>query len=976
MNYILQPIIQIEDSNGKPLVGGKVYVYDKDTEYLSTIYSDFEGHYATNPVILDSLGHCSILGLPDKVYTVIVKDANDEELFSIENATIISGSGDITVINKETIVEAGEGIGVSKVDRLDNTTCYTVSINNELKDRLNTIETDIANIEENYGPRLDDVEAKCDKNSSDITDIQLSLSNYDTRITTNSNSIQTLDIDIETIRALIPNAASVTNQLADKEYVNSVIGRSAGRYLASNNIGDGFATTAALLSGPYYFDGVISTLQVDDYSIVIRDENKNNNTSVYVWRDNQWKFERNVDATSARIISSNVIPNNTDLNTLVGNSQTIRLYNGNANGNTYTNKPTEVNNEFLLEVINCNNATYVLQIIYAAANGVYMRKRNFTWGTWNKVMDASGNITLSTTGNAATATTSVTSTKQSTDTKDVRMNISATNVITLEYWANGKWNTAEIGSSISGVVDQAAYASDAGHATIADNYSDNGTIKTALDNRSLVGHTHDDRYYTESEIDSKMDGKVNTNDEYASGCNLRNTTLNNVYYKVCTITKTDAGESTVFAVSTRDASDTNVTGILNIKDTTYNSDVLAPEFYVLYKKDSTNKPLFSIVSSGKTWILFTSLPAYRQLSIKKLSGGNYVTWNNQSCTEEDYSAGTLFDNFIDLAKANGTYPNMTVGTANWANVAKLIANRTDNTWDKDTSSIALSGNTSVKLSEIYDNRVYIVNVDETDVNMVISNDDTSSLWIHYDATITWSTAYGGTITVPLKKHTSYIVTRSGGTIRIIGNVANKLRYESIADGVEYKLLGMKNDNVNNKNPDIVAMDTMVKMYHDNNNGHLIMVGDATGNGGMTDKGIIRLADGKAHYSLIQPVNGTANHTIYTPDKTGTMVLDANGTAEIDNTTSDAQFAVNSSSGKITLSSKAGTSNQRGIWIGPHGTDTVGKWALVADTNNNVTLNGTATNATNATNANNADKVDGYHIVVGSIGSDPETIYFM
>jgi len=37
-----------------------------------------------------------------------------------------------------------------------------------------------------------------------------------------------------------------------------------------------------------------------------------------------------------------------------------------------------------------------------------------------------------------------------------------------------------------------------------------GGIKTALDGKSDTGHTHDDRYYTESEMDTKLSGKQNT----------------------------------------------------------------------------------------------------------------------------------------------------------------------------------------------------------------------------------------------------------------------------------------------------------------------------------------------------------------------------------------------------------------------------------------------------------------------------------
>ena len=67
----------------------------------------------------------------------------------------------------------------------------------------------------------------------------------------------------------------------------------------------------------------------------------------------------------------------------------------------------------------------------------------------------------------------------------------------------------------------------------------------------------------------------------------------------------------------------------------------------------------------------------------------------------------------------------------------------------------------------------------------------------------------------------------------------------------------------------------------------------------------------------------------------------------------------SNSGAIYMDSVGNTdgNGDRGIWMGAHGTATSGSWALKVDTNNNVTLNGTATSATNATNAVNAQALN-------------------
>lgn len=130
-SYLLQPIIQIENSDGKPLEGGKVYVYKLGITppVLADTYFDFQDHLNTNPIILDSLGHCTIIAEDDTAYDVIIKNKDDELQFSIHNATVIGGSGDITIINPEVSVIAANGLKAEKETLLDESIQYTVSNN-------------------------------------------------------------------------------------------------------------------------------------------------------------------------------------------------------------------------------------------------------------------------------------------------------------------------------------------------------------------------------------------------------------------------------------------------------------------------------------------------------------------------------------------------------------------------------------------------------------------------------------------------------------------------------------------------------------------------------------------------------------------------------------------------------------------------------------------------------------------------------
>ena len=110
------------------------------------------------------------------------------------------------------------------------------------------------------------------------------------QITTNKN-------DITTINNKIPSEATSSNQLADKAFVNSSINAIAAYYITSNVNGDAFATKAALVAGPWYFDGSTRTPTKNDYAIVIADETRSNACCRYSYTGSQWAFQYVVNDT-------------------------------------------------------------------------------------------------------------------------------------------------------------------------------------------------------------------------------------------------------------------------------------------------------------------------------------------------------------------------------------------------------------------------------------------------------------------------------------------------------------------------------------------------------------------------------------------------------------------------------------------------------------------------------------------------------
>ena len=69
------------------------------------------------------------------------------------------------------------------------------------------------------------------------------------------------------------------------------------------------------------------------------------------------------------------------------------------------------------------------------------------------------------------------------------------NMVTPKVWADSIYN-----------LDESKYTTH----THDDRYYTESEMNTKLDGKSNKGHTHDDRYYTESEMDAKLDNKSNT----------------------------------------------------------------------------------------------------------------------------------------------------------------------------------------------------------------------------------------------------------------------------------------------------------------------------------------------------------------------------------------------------------------------------------------------------------------------------------
>ena len=95
---------------------------------------------------------------------------------------------------------------------------------------------------------------------------------------------------------LIPSAATTSNQLADKNYVDDSINSVTAYYITKNAQWDAFATYAELSSASTFYSGwVARTPTRNDYCIVLADENHSNEVTRYSYQWTQWEYQYTVN---------------------------------------------------------------------------------------------------------------------------------------------------------------------------------------------------------------------------------------------------------------------------------------------------------------------------------------------------------------------------------------------------------------------------------------------------------------------------------------------------------------------------------------------------------------------------------------------------------------------------------------------------------------------------------------------------------
>lgn len=182
-----------------------------------------------------------------------------------------------------------------------------------------------------------------------------------------------------------------------------------------------------------------------------------------------------------------------------------------------------------------------------------------------------------------------------------------------------------------------------GNAATAAGYTSNGAIATALN------------------------GKVGTNDQNVRCLNVASNG-DTQYYKICDISmQVNGSEPQLFAMSTRDSGDHNSSGILCLRLVSYSDKSRADSFTVISGQGDWNGVSIAVATNAdSSWTVYAQLTAWCALSIRKLSGSQTVTWSGGSATASQFTSASRVTTITSVARQNGNYSGMTVGTATTA----------------------------------------------------------------------------------------------------------------------------------------------------------------------------------------------------------------------------------------------------------------------------------------------------------------------
>lgn len=219
-----------------------------------------------------------------------------------------------TIINTKVAYSDFEDALLLKADS-DNVVTPT-ELNSAIDSTTNTLNTNINNVKSELTGLINGKQDKLNGSQTNAINSGIT-SGLVSQITRNKKNISSINLKI-------PTQASATNQLADKDFVNSSLNSIAAYFITKNAAGESFATKAELTSATtFYSGGEVRVPTRNDYCIVAKDEDHDNATTRYIY-NNSWEYQYTINETpltaeQLAAINSGITA---DLVTEFGNKQT------------------------------------------------------------------------------------------------------------------------------------------------------------------------------------------------------------------------------------------------------------------------------------------------------------------------------------------------------------------------------------------------------------------------------------------------------------------------------------------------------------------------------------------------------------------------------------------------------------------------------------------------------------------------------
>ena len=121
------PKAQFFTADGQPLVGGKVYTYAAGTTTPLATYTSSSGTSAnSNPIILDGRGECNLWFSTSSTYKIKLTDANDVEIYVVDNVTNAGYVSGGTIVNSSIVNNTVSGTAISNSTITNSTIDSTI----------------------------------------------------------------------------------------------------------------------------------------------------------------------------------------------------------------------------------------------------------------------------------------------------------------------------------------------------------------------------------------------------------------------------------------------------------------------------------------------------------------------------------------------------------------------------------------------------------------------------------------------------------------------------------------------------------------------------------------------------------------------------------------------------------------------------------------------------------------------------------